>query len=56
MEERMAQQREQMEERLAQQREEHKLDMDEITRWFVAQMAAYESRFQSLEGGYSRQL
>jgi hypothetical protein len=50
MEERMAQQREQMEERLAQQREEHKLDMDEITRRFVAQMTAYNARFQSLEG------
>jgi hypothetical protein len=47
----LAQQREQMEERFAQQREEHRLDMDAISRRFVAQMAAYDVRFRLLEGG-----
>ncbi|KAE8056115.1 hypothetical protein FH972_012910 [Carpinus fangiana] len=50
MEERLAQQREQMEKRFAQQREEHRLDVDAITRQFAAQMAAYDTRFRSLEG------
>ena len=45
MEERLTQQREQMEERLAQQKEDHKLDMDAITRRFVAQMATYDAHF-----------
>ena len=59
MEERLTQQREQlqsrltdqMEERLARQKEEHRLDIDAITKRFVEQMAAYDARFRSLEGG-----
>ncbi|KAE8076363.1 hypothetical protein FH972_015019 [Carpinus fangiana] len=51
MEERLAQQREEMEVRFAQQREEHRLDMDAITRRFAAQLAGYDARFRSLEGG-----
>ena len=39
-----------MEERFTQQREEHRLDMDAMTRRFAVQMAAYDARFQSLEG------
>jgi hypothetical protein len=53
MEERLAQQREEMEECLAQEGVEHRLQMDAmsaaITKQFTAQMVAYKARFCSLK-------
>jgi hypothetical protein len=47
MEERLAQQREEMERRFAQQMDAMSAA---LTKWFAAQMVAYEARFHSIEG------